>query len=362
MYSNNDKYEIILRSASDVNMSNWQITKTLDTMTMVNNKFSILSTINKMISEGIDKKDIFVTDKSFLISTNYKTYFNKGNIFKGDEYGVIKMYSLGRLISMEPNEDIFKINCLFEMYKKLNSITNKHLKCRIRNIYLSKAFSTLFSENLDAAYEVLTEGTKNQINNIFERHLSPDYTRLRKIINEVEKKAKVCGNQNKIKYEKKMYNTKKTFEYTFNRFDRPVVGIYNRDNHSIEIINSDQMYKNGEESEKQIKLNRITKNSPVLIALLVTGPMVGFLGYLLYRDHKVNTQLEAENMLDIPKSNEEAIGNILSPNNNGLIDIGQEKAVDSHVIELAKNNLNKLEMVTNKKNVHMEMNIEEEIE
>ena len=63
MYSSSEKYEVIIKSVEDINMSNWQITKTLDTMTMVNNKFVILSTINNLINNGVDKKDIFVTDK-----------------------------------------------------------------------------------------------------------------------------------------------------------------------------------------------------------------------------------------------------------------------------------------------------------
>ena len=41
MYSSGEKYEVVLKSVTDINMSNWQITKTLDTMTMVNNKFVI---------------------------------------------------------------------------------------------------------------------------------------------------------------------------------------------------------------------------------------------------------------------------------------------------------------------------------
>lgn len=45
MYSSDEKYEVVLKSATHINMSNWQITKTLDTMTMVNNKFVILSII-----------------------------------------------------------------------------------------------------------------------------------------------------------------------------------------------------------------------------------------------------------------------------------------------------------------------------
>ena len=77
MYTSDEKYEVILNSVADINMSNWQITKTLDTMTMVNNKFVILSIINNLLNKGVNKKDIFVTDKSFLISTNYKTYMKK---------------------------------------------------------------------------------------------------------------------------------------------------------------------------------------------------------------------------------------------------------------------------------------------
>lgn len=56
MYTSDEKYEVILNSATDINMSNWQITKTLDTLTMVNNKFVILSIINKLLNEGVNKK------------------------------------------------------------------------------------------------------------------------------------------------------------------------------------------------------------------------------------------------------------------------------------------------------------------
>ena len=138
MYSSGEKYEVVLKSVTDINMSNWQITKTLDTMTMVNNKFVILSIINNLINEGIDKKDIFVTDKSFLISTNYKTYFENGNEFWGKQKDIVKMYSLGRLISMEPNEDIFKMNCLFEFYKKQFRFQRSFHRC---GIYLQPRLS-----------------------------------------------------------------------------------------------------------------------------------------------------------------------------------------------------------------------------
>lgn len=106
MYSSGEKYEVVLKSVTDINMSNWQITKTLDTMTMVNNKFVILSIINNLINEGIDKKDIFVTDKSFLISTNYKTYFENGNEFWGKQKDIVKMYSFVLYIQVFFHKDI----------------------------------------------------------------------------------------------------------------------------------------------------------------------------------------------------------------------------------------------------------------
>ena len=259
MYSSGEKYEVVLKSVTDINMSNWQITKTLDTMTMVNNKFVILSIINNLINEGIDKKDIFVTDKSFLISTNYKTYFENGNEFWGKQKDIVKMYSLGRLISMEPNEDIFKMNCLFEFYKKLNSITNKYLKCRIRSTYLADSYDILFRKSIEQAYEILLEGAKNQVCDVFERHISPDINKKDMIIKTLENQKDLCLEKSRKKFKKIMKDSRKKFTYTYNRFDRPVVGIYHPDGHYMEIINADQMYKNDEPTSVINNLKELQK-------------------------------------------------------------------------------------------------------
>lgn len=361
MYSRNEKYELLLKSVANINMSNWQITKTLDTMTMVNNKFVILFIINNLINQGIEKKNIFVTDKSFLITTNYKTYFENGNRFIGNSKDIVKMYSLGRLISMEPNEDIFRVNCLFEFYKKLNSIMNKNLKCRIRSEHLSNGFSALFRDSVEQAYEILLEGAKEQVSDVFERHIVPDIRKRNMIIRELENQKEVCFEKNIRRFKKNMELSKKKFAYTYNHFDRPVVGIYHQDGHFVEIINSDQMYKNGEESDTQIKLKKITKNSPVEMALLVTGPMVGFLLYLMYRDHNVNHASDEMNIFDIPQNDEEAITNIIGNNDGNLIDSGNVKNVDPQIKEMAQYNFNKLENVTNKRIVNMEMKTESKL-
>lgn len=53
-----DVCRLEVRSIKEYNMSNWQITHTVDTMTMVNNKFDILNKVNNLISSGVKKKNI----------------------------------------------------------------------------------------------------------------------------------------------------------------------------------------------------------------------------------------------------------------------------------------------------------------
>ena len=96
MFGKEEKYEVHIKSMTDVNMSNWQITNMLDTLTMVNNKFDVLSNIVELLNAGVSKQNIFVTNKSFLFSTNYKTYFDKGSIFTEDDMAFPEMKIRGK--------------------------------------------------------------------------------------------------------------------------------------------------------------------------------------------------------------------------------------------------------------------------
>lgn len=355
MFSNDKTYEVTLESTADINMSNWQITKTVDLMTMVNNKFVILSEINRLLEHGADKKNIFIADRSFLISTSYKTYFEEGNMLSANRWDILKMCSLGRLYTMEPNEDIFKINCLFEFYKKINSIVNHNLRCRVRGRYLAESFSVLFQESLETAFESLLDGVLEQVWERIKRAGADEMEKYNKMLEELRRQKENSLKRDRKKFEKAKEESKTFFSSIYNRLERPVVGVYHQDGHAIEIINADQMFKNGEESNTQIRLRQITKNSPVLIALLVTGPMVGFLGYLCYRDHKVNSSEESQNKLEIPKNTSAVIDNVLKPENGNLVNEEEAQEVDSQVKELALHNFSKLEAVTNPRVMKLEM-------
>lgn len=357
MYLNDNICELQIKSVGEYNMSNWQITHTVDTLTTVNNKFDVLYKINDLLNGGIKRKNIFVTDKSFLISTNYKTYFEKSDVLKCTPDMIVKIASIGRIITMEENEDIVKINSLMSYYKYINSFLNYNLKCRLRGIFLSESFKRIFERNLKESYDCMTSGAKEQISDIYERRLSPNYSKMYSLLEKLEQDKDKQFKKNISQFEKMASESAKRFEHTFNRFDRPVIGVYDDTQHTFQIINSDQMYKNGEESENQLKLKCITKNSPVAITLLVTGTMLSFLGYLVYRDHKVDNEVVEDNMLDIPQDTKEVIRNIFSNETRDIVEIneGSNKIVDDQLSSIIEKNLNKLEIITNNKKVHLEM-------
>lgn len=354
MITKKDECIVEIKNKASVNMSNWQITHTVDTLTTVNNKFDVLDKINRLICSGINKDNIFVTDRSFLISTNYKTYFEHGSIIRNDGPAIIKAAHIGKLITMEYNPEISSINALFEYYKKISSLIAQSHRHRLRTCLLSQAYDALRDDGINTACVILRDGAIEQVNEIYDMYLKPDYKKRDSLIQRIEEMYEKELPRILRKNEGDAKKCRNRFEYYFSRNDRPIVGIYNPEQRSFEIINADQMYKNGEESINGIKLRSISKNSPVEIIVAVTGVMLAIMGYLAYREHSVDTQDVVDNMADIPQTDLEAMRNILSNEDSSVISIEKEKMeVDSFVESLAMENLEKLERVTNKSKVEV---------
>lgn len=357
MYAKNLQKKVIVKSVDSNNMSNWQITYTIDTLTTVNNKFDILDKLNYLINNGIDRKNIFVTDKSFLISTNYKTYYSKGNVIGKNGAKIIKAANLGRLITMEYNEEIVRINCLFEYYKRINSIISNALNIRLRHCFLEDAFREIFISDIGDACMKLCDGAIQQIYDLFERQLKPNYERREKIINQIINSYKKDFGKLLQKSEKNGADCSKKFEYCFNRFDRPVVGVYNDREKCFEILNADQMYKNGEESINRIRLFNISKNSPVEMIFGVTGIMLSAFSYLAHRDNVVSNEEVMRNMGDVPQNSSEAINNIFSNEGGEIFALNEtNEKVDDVVARLAEKNLDKLDQITDNRKVKVYIN------
>jgi len=354
------KYDLTIKNHDDVNMSNWQISHTVNVLTTVNNKFDILNKLNQYINSGVDKRDIFILDKSFSFNTNYKTYFSEKE--NTSEYlDIVKICHMGKLISMEPCEQIMEINILCEFYRDINSIINGNFKRRFRILYLHEGYAALCNNGLEKAIERLYENACTQILEIYDGRLKPDYNEMNKILGKVEKCYKKDVEKIVNLYAKWNEDCVRKFDHYFNSCARPVVGIYDRDTYRFEIINADQMYKNGEESEKQIKLNSISKNSPAILDFTVVGVMGAVMGYLAYRNHKVDSIINDEDMLDVPDNSIEAMKNIIGNEDNLLVEQEDTQKVDAKILSLATDTYAKVEMVTSTNKVTVDYVIHTEI-
>lgn len=360
MVTKDDMGTVELKSVGEYNMSNWHITQMIDTLTIVNNKFDILYRINGLLNDGVNKRNIFITDKSFLITTNYKTYFEKGNEIKNEYHSLVKATYIGRYITLEKNEEIININVLFSYYKSISSLINRSLKCKLHRMYLHESYELLFESGLEAACERLTKAAKQQVQEVYSRHLTLDNKKQQDLLTRIDKESQKIERL-EVKYRKQGNESIEEFVRLFNSLDRPIIGIYDEKRHSFEIINYDQIYKNGEESPNRIQLKSVSKNSPVVFGLLITGVMLSVIGYLAYRDHQVNNEEIEENMLNMPSSSVDAIRNVYGNENGSPVENEVkegEKQVDEKVLELAESNFSKLEQILNKRKIEISIKTE----
>lgn len=125
------------------------------------------------------------------------------------------------------------------------------------------------------------------------------------------------------------------------------------------IVNADQIYQSGEESKSQIRLRTITKNSPVMIAFTVVGVMGNVMGYLAYRNHKVNVVIDNDDIFDMPTDRKEALKNIIENDSNSILNTNEsKKEIDNKILGLAIDTYGKLEGVTDRKRVQIDYSIE----
>ena len=348
------KYNLEIYNNDTCNMSNWQITHTVNTLTTVNNKFEILKKLNNYINMNIEEKDIFIIDKSYSFNTNYKTYFSSNAIFEEKQFlDIYKISNMGNIYTLGLNEDIVSINILIEVYRKFNSIVNKNLKNRLNKNLLIEAYNMIFTRGLDSAINYLKVETINYLLEMLNKRKAIKANEKEKVVNEIKNFSanKIYEKYRKLKNDDMMNK----FMYFFTSCTRPIVGIYDRDTHQFGIINADQMYQNGEDSNSQIRLQKITKNSPVYIAFIVVGVMAGVIKYLSYREHGVEENLDKNEIQNIPHDRKTALENIIKNSDNSLIYKNSgNNYVDEKVLQLALDTYSKLESVTDNKKVKLD--------
>jgi hypothetical protein len=291
-------------------------------------------------------------DKSFSFNTNYSTYFDGDFVNdRGNYIDVQKLFYMGNFTPMEANETLQKINILFKVFKRLNSVFTTSFKMRINTSLLVDAYNSLIKNDIEQCMQELIEDIEAMVLEVYQNQKKPDY----KEMNTLLYKFKGIVDRYKIEYKDTIEdlnaNAKEKFEELFNSLSRPIIGTFDEETNRFEIINAEQMYLNGELADRQIKLRRVEKNSPVLIIFVTVGVMSGLLSYLAYRSYQVDLlSEEAEGEYNtIPESDSKAVANVLANSDGVVLNNMSNIETDEDIQRLGLNNFKKMVEVTDRK-------------
>lgn len=297
-------------------------------------------------------------DKSFSFNTSYASYFNEKEINGDGNYiSIDKIYNMGKFISMDSNERINNINVLFEVFNGLSGVIGSKLRCRMKKSSIVEAYYILKEESIEICLEILLDKAKEQILDLYDSQKDPDYNEMNSLVAKCENIVNNGKTNTMKKYEKLNKESRKRFIDLITSFSRPIVGIYDAYNDRFEIVNADQMYMNGENSVRQIKLQKITKNSPVALAFELVGTMSATMGYLAYRNHKVNLIEEDIDSNNIPVDKEHALSNIIANEDNSIVTEAESIELDESIMVIALDTYDKLDLITEKKKVYVELSL-----
>ncbi len=240
------KTEVGLVRKSDTQLSGWELGNFLSKMSIYTYKFELINTISLALQNGIDPKNIVILDHSFELNTSYSDL----NYVYLSSRDILQIYNIGRPISLFPNNEIFKLNILFEFIYKINeNFKEKSIrKIPIESLckYINK-FNTLDEEQVII----------NFYNDIVEAYnlkddekLLPEFNKIYEDIRKITSKycsdalerelidKQLRNNESGAgKYRREIYSEyfDQFYYYLMNTL-RPVVGIYYEEDKKIQIL------------------------------------------------------------------------------------------------------------------------------
>ncbi|MGE6668167.1 hypothetical protein [Paenibacillus xylanexedens] len=299
MSNHRQRYNIKFKQEDVGYVKPWRITDFIEKITTLHYKRELIQEIDNKISYGIKPENIIIFDKSFNIHRSYKNINENSLLTKN---GSKFIYHLGNFVSLYPNKEIILLSMLFDLFSYTFRILNKlHIKMSKERLYVYFAeamLSTKSSINLNSfrsdfrtfidqlSEEQQSEATKKIYGSIekFQRN----YSILNEEIDEFNKYETIfileglaMEERYTIKEYKNLYEKfVLRFNKKFNDIHRPIIGIYNEESKSIEIIATNFIRKEGAD-DSQIDLKSVTHNSPYEIYISAGVTVVSML-YQMY--------------------------------------------------------------------------------
>lgn len=279
-------------------LSSWQISAFIENLSRSYYKNELLNTIESYLNKGTDLENIFIIDESFKLNNIYK---NLGILNLGNERDAKTLYHLGKPIGMFPNEKLIKINCMFEIFRKINETLSEYKVKGLNKKKLSGLITFSISPNttmiaikekiISLANENLNQSSQEEVRDN-EQNKKIDRKKLAnslesstvQVMSSYQKmesdfislaitKESILANDIKDinKMPSNMAGYFNTFKSSFDTLIRPIIGIYNPNDNSVEIICRDFIDKTlyVEENKRFLDIKSISRNSPLAVCVVL---------------------------------------------------------------------------------------------
>ncbi|MCU5493497.1 hypothetical protein OCB70_14035 [Bacillus cereus] len=291
--SNSDtlnKINVRFESYRDYLYSGWEINQISNSLNNVYYKNELINTIKSLLLNGTNPKDIYILNSSVKIGHEYN-FIKNGHLNLNKSQATINLYYMGSPIPLIPSEDVWKINHIFEIfrsfYKKCNSLELNSPKRRytIHNLFVNRDSITSAAWLKEFLNNRIYECNSTLDSNELEEKVLKLFKALEssfKAFDNMFKELKLLNNFN-MKYSENIgeglntekYNVlTKYFNYfpnTFNKLDRPIICVYNKKEHRLNILCTDLIsVKNfTEDNYRFFETKNISQNSPLIIAVCI---------------------------------------------------------------------------------------------
>ncbi|QWH95539.1 hypothetical protein [Bacillus mycoides] len=328
-----NKINVRFKSCRDYLYSGWEINQISNSLNNVYYKNELINTLKSLLVNETNPKDIYILNSSVKVGQEYNL-IKDGHLDLNKSKGIINLYYMGSPIPLIPDEDTWKINYIFEIfrsyYKKCNSLGLNSPKRRytIHNLFANRDKIT----NAAWLKEYLNKRTY-ECNPLLEaKELDEKVLKVFKTLensfkafDSMFKDFKLIDSFNE-KYSNNVgegLNTEKYnavtkyfnyFQNTFNKLDRPIICVHNRQENRLDILCTDLIaVKNfTEDNYRFFETKNISQNSPLIIAIGIgigLAPSIFKVGESLLSARKtlVNAKKEALKLIEEMDDLDEAL-------------------------------------------------------
>lgn len=272
------RVKITYERAAERRMNPWEISNFVNRITTHMYKIEVLNTIAAAVNNGVQKKNIFVLDRAYRLNEDYT---GCARLDLGTA-ALNKVYAMGKPEGMEPNEDLITLNLLFGLLYDANQLLRANRAWQISGWHRMDIYRCLTEQGFWEAVKYTVgmaeeslweendvkgrEKTREKLG-AMRRKAEEEYERYlvdRRYFTAVEEKLNTKADGRFSEREDEIVSRYyKKFYRTVADFARPIVGIYDEERRTMQLLCADH-FDAAMNKHTGIDLRSITQNSPIM--------------------------------------------------------------------------------------------------